>query len=73
MSAAKGKAKRPLGPRKMLQMVANRASARIVKRRAGQGDAAHSSLVPEFDDAADWVNVGGQAVLSQEVRRRYPR
>lgn len=68
---SKGKAKRPLGPRKMLALQANRAAARIARHQRTQPKDKHSSPSPEFDDGRDWADVGKQVMPSREVLRRF--
>ena len=68
---AKRKPKKPLGPRKALEAMAQRMAARIMARQREKGAAKPSVRVVEFDDVTGWADVPKYTAPASEVRRRF--
>lgn len=72
MSAAKGrkgKPKKPLSPRKALEVTAHRLAVQVMRRQRARGIPEPSATAVEFDDLTGWAKVAGQTMPSREVRR----
>ena len=67
----KGKAKKPLGPRKALEALAQKLAAQIVKRQLERGIPEPVAPAVVFDDVTGWADVPRQTTPSREVRRRF--
>lgn len=67
----KGKAKRPLGPRKEIEALARKLAAQVVKRQLERGMSKPTAPAVEFDDVTGWADVPRQTTPSGKVRRRF--
>lgn len=62
----KGKAKKPLGPRKAIEALALKLAAQIVKRQLERGIPEPSAPSVEFDEATGWADVPRQTMPSRK-------
>lgn len=67
----KRKPKRPHGPRKALEAMAQRMAAKMMARQRERDAAEPSVHVVEFDDVTGWADVPKHTAPALEVRRRF--